>query len=387
MNRTSADFYVLSFLPSEIMRNSDHHFSGIHVPENIARGIASSPLWSVFSPSGGSILVVRNNPPLLAVFGSFDNPDRARLDALVRQMNFALRRLRYVSYDQAERDCRLLASKLREKFDEKELKKFSYTAIPRGGMIVLGMLSYLLGLEPWQMGTPETADIPLVVVDDCALSGHRLSAAMRTWKNRHIIFAPLYSPPELRTAIERRESRVIGCISARDLVDYSQDNGEVKQTFDKTWQERLGDDRYWMGLPEYICFPWNEPDRLFWNPVLEKVESGWKILPPELCMKNGVPRIPIFIQPQAEGRLRAPDHIIYAIDGNAVIIGDLERKKTYSLEGTAADIWEAVIEFGNEDLAVRAFMDRYEIADAPLREEVTCFIENLVKDRILERAQ
>lgn len=387
MSRRRADFYVLNFLPSGVIRNSDHHFSSITSPENIARGIASSPLWSSLPASGASFLVVRTTPPLLAVFGSFDDADRARLEALVRQMNFALRRLRYVSYDQAERDCRLLASRLRERFDENELKKFSYTAIPKGGMIVLGMLSYMLGLKPWQMGTPETADTPLVVVDDCALSGHRLSAAMRTWKNRPIIFAPLYSAPELRTAIERRESRVIACISARDLVDYSQDTQEGKQAFDTAWRERLGDDRYWMGLPEYICFAWNEPDRLFWNPVLKKVESGWRILPPEFCIKNGMPRIPVFLQPVPEGRLRPADHIMYAIDGTAVIIGDRERKKTYRLEGTAADIWKAVIEFGNEDLVIRAIMERYEMTGTSVRAEVTSFIENLVKDRILEQVQ
>jgi len=332
-------------------------------------------------------MVVRDTPPLLAVFGSFDDSDKARLEALVRQMNFALRRLRYVSYAQAERDCRLLASKLQEWFGEEELKKFSFTAIPKGGLIILGMLSYMLELESRQLGLPDKTDTPLVVVDDCAISGHRLSTAMRTWKDRQIIFAPLYSAPELRTAIETREARVIACISAQDLVDYSQEPEDGKQAFDEIWRRRLGEDRYWMGLPEYICFAWNEPDRLFWNPVLQKVESGWKILPPEICIKNGEPRIPICIQPESVEQLRPPDHIIFAVNGNAVVIGDLERKKTFNLEGIAADIWKAIIEFGNEELVIRALLKRYEISETSLRADVTSFIENLVKDGILEQVQ
>ena len=385
MSSINKDFYILNFTTSEFDINTHSPFSGNKFPENdIARGIASSPLWSVMP---ASVLVVRNTPPLIAVFGTFDDANKARLEALVRHINFALRRLHYVSYAQAEKDCRLLASRLKERFGEEELKKFSYTAIPRGGLIILGILSHILELEPPQLGTPETCDAPLVVVDDCAISGHRFSAVMRNWKDRNIIFTPLYSSPELRNAIKTRESRVIACISAQDLVDYSQEPEDGKQVFDEIWQRRLGDDRYWMGLPEYICFAWNEPDRLFWNPVVKKVESGWKILPPEICIKNGEPRIPICIQPESVEQLRPPDHIIFAVNGNAVVIGDLGRKKTYSLEGTAADIWKAIIEFGNEDLVIRALLQRYEIDEALLRADVTSFIENLVKDGILEQVQ
>jgi hypothetical protein len=115
----------------------------------------------------------------------------------------------------------------------------------------------------------------VIVVDDCALSGARFHHFLRTVRANRIVFAPLYSPPELRAAILQREPRVVCCLSARNLAGHR-----------LTAQPRETDTWYWSGHVEPLCFPWNEPDRTFWNPAAKRWELAWRIVPPELCPKN-----------------------------------------------------------------------------------------------------
>ena len=53
---------------------------------------------------------------------------------------------RRLDYGQVEQAVRALAGRLAGEFGGEELKRFRYTAIPRGGFIVLGMLAYVLDL-------------------------------------------------------------------------------------------------------------------------------------------------------------------------------------------------------------------------------------------------
>src|ERR671910_1255702 len=142
--------------------------------QTLADALAVSPLWAEMPRA---TLVVRAAPdPLLGVVGYFDAAGRARLEALRWQLEHILPRLRYVGYAQAQEDCERLAARLVERFGRDELRGFRFVAIPRGGFIVLGMLAYILGLERSQLEAApysEHAGAPLVVVDDCALSGVR----------------------------------------------------------------------------------------------------------------------------------------------------------------------------------------------------------------------
>ena len=153
-------------------------------------------------------------------------------------------------------------------------------------------------------------DIPLVVVDDCALSGARFRQFIDKSENQRVIFAPLYSHPDLRTAIESRESRVLTCVSAQDLKDYGPE--ELKDEYpawQERWHHRLEGSRYWVGQVDHVCFAWNEPDRVIWNPVTQQVETGWRVVPPELCLKNAPyldsSRLQVRVQDEVIGPLAA----------------------------------------------------------------------------------
>jgi hypothetical protein len=332
-------------------------------------------------------LIIRQFPPIIAVLGKFDHAENARLEALMGQITYALRTLRYVSYPGVIEDCRILSSRLEERFGKKELKQYSFAAVPRGGLIVLGILSYLLDLKPRQLEPPHASDTPLVVVDDCAISGLRFGDFRKTRNENEIIFAPLYSHPDLRTAIEATEPRVIGCVSAHDLSDFSHDFNCHTHPYEEVWQTRFGDGRrYWIGLPEYICFPWNEPDRPFWNPVNEKVECGWSILPQEYCLKNRAPRIPVYIQPDQGGPLRPTDQVIFAVIGNSVCIGDLMSKECYSMDGAAAEIWKAIIKYGDRNRIIPTLLRKFDCEEEDLCKDVDDFIATSIAKGILEQS-
>lgn len=382
MNTNEAVFRILPVDASGVER-FHHAFPSSHnlAVIDLALGIASSPIWSLMPTSA---LLVRQSPPLIAVLGNFDAVSEARLEALSFQAHFALRTLRYVNYYKAEEDCRILASNLKERFGEEELKKSHFIAIPRGGSIILGLLAYILNLHPSQLGSSIPQDATLIIVDDCAISGARFQEFLKKWKNERIIFAPLYSHPELRESIETREPRVVACISAHDLADYSGETRGGKDAYRERWRTRYPDNRYWIGLPEYICFAWNEPDRPFWNHVSGKTECGWTLIPHECCLKNGPPRIPVHVQLEAKGVIRPSDHVIYLMDGDSVVIGDLDSNASYHLGDVGAGIWNEIIESGDREAAMKKIREKYEADDKSVRENVTAFLEDLIGRGILE---
>jgi len=380
---SEADFQVFPLKTSELENFLTGISSKTHLPLNdLMQGIASSPLWSSMPTSS---LLVRQSPPLIAVLGNFDEVSEARLEALSFQVHFSLRTFRYVNYSKAEEDCKILASRILERFGEEGLKKCHFTAIPRGGYFILGLLAYILCLHPSQMESPIPKNATLIVVDDCAISGARFRDYLKKCENERILFAPLYSHPDLRGSITKREHRVVACVSAHDLADYSDEIEGGKEAYNERWNIRFGDDRYWIGLPEYICFAWNEPDRPFWNHVSGKIECGWTILPHEYCLKNGPPRIQIYIQPDAQGPIKPTDHVIFMMDGDSVFIGNLDSKESYHLDGVGADIWWGIIECGNRQGVMKRIQEKYEINEESLREDVDAFLRDLIGMGILEQ--
>ncbi len=382
MNHIGTDFHVISIATTGIASYHDQVCPDSETPlSGLARGIASSPLWSSMPDS---VILVRLGSPAIAVLGSYNEEESARLDALSWHVDYALRHMRYVAYSQAVEDCRLIAARLMEQLGEEKIEKCAFTAIPRGGLIVLGILSYVMGLGPGQLQYPRSPDVPLVVVDDCAISGERFSTFMESCGQNEVIFAPLYSHPELRAAILRCKSPVTACISAHDLHDFSDEVNGGTETYRKTWDERFGNDRLWIGLPEYLCFSWNEPDRPFWNPVSGKTECGWTILPHWRCLKNSPPRIPVYVQPDVKGPLEPSMKVIFAVIGEKVVVGNAVPGESYILDGVSAAIWNAVVKHGDRDQVIRALLDEYDADKQVLRAEVTSFIDLLLHKGILE---
>lgn len=353
----------------------------------VAQALAANPQW-VDVPDAG--LVVRRRPrPLLGVLGRFDSAMEQRLAALRGQLRRPLPR--HVSYAQAEENCEILAEQLVQRFGLRDLRGFGFSALPRGGLIVLGMLCYRLGLKASQLESPQRPDAPLVVVDDCAITGLRFGEWLRSSVSQHVIFAHLYSHPDLRAAIEATEPRVQACVSAHDLVDHAPKLlGEDYPAWRAERLQRPGPRRYWVGQIDRIAFAWSEPDQGVWNPVTQRVESAWRLVPPRLCLRNragvGVSTIPLQIQPEAAGPLRLAPQVLYGDVGGTVVVADVDSELNVTLRGVAADMWRAVLDHRSLEDALIALTADYEVDADTLQHDLLSFVRELKSRGIVEEA-
>ena len=382
--------FIITIDEDDIKRAFTNHHH-VQKPEisslGIAQALAASPIWR---KTNDAVIVARNFPnPVLGIFGHFDKSTEKRFRTLRIQLQDTLECLRYIGYSQAENDCEQLAEKLIERFGMNALRQFNFVPIPRGGFFVLGMLSYILELNLTQMENPHRLDIPMVVVDDCALSGANFARFLTHYKNRQIIFAHLYSHPALRSAIEGRESQVLGCISAKDIhSDMPLRLGEKYSAWKDYWLERLDGQRYWIGNTERICFAWNEPDFTFFNPVTERFETGFRIVPPDICLKNRSAIEDKFnrlqVQPEGKGPLKPSDRVIFGMLEEKIIVADIEKDESFVLEGAAADIWKAIIDHGNVSDIMTALSKQYNVDKSSLRTDLHNFVDDLLDRGLLE---
>jgi hypothetical protein len=354
----------------------------------LASALAASPFWSEMPHAA---LVVRRNPePLLAVIGYFDEAGEARMQALQAQLDLVLPRLKYVGYAQAASDCERLAGKLVERFGRDELQNFRFVAMPRGGYIVLGMLAYVMGLRRSQLDSHHPSGAPLVVVDDCAISGLRFRSFLEDRESPRVVFAHLYSPPELREAIEAESPSRVTCLSAHDLHDHAPERlGSEYSAWRERWSARMDYRSYWIGQPDHICFAWNEPDSSFWNAVTRQEESGWRFVPPDMCLKNrpepGTEPLRVQIQPEGGGSLRPSDRVLFGELEEQIVIGDLETEETYLLSDVAADMWQAIVEYESSDEASKALLRSYDVDRGVLKADLHNFAEDLLSQGLLEK--
>ncbi|MGC8786818.1 MAG: PqqD family protein, partial [Anaerolineae bacterium] len=292
---------------------------------------------------------------------------------------------RRITYRQAEAATKQLAAQLVGAFGAAELSRFAYAAIPRGGLIVLGMLSYVLDLKPDALMSLAT-DVPLVVVDDAAYSGARFAQFLNMVTNQEVIFAHLYSHPNLRTEFLRREPRVVACLAVHDLRDLAPERYAPESEYlawKERWRQRARRPVYWMGLPEMVVFPWSEPDRPVWNPEAERVEEGWWLTAPDRCLKNWA-RLGIPPNDQAQPTLRSPDGVAFHFDADKIVLCDLRTELVYGLEGVAADMWRALAGYGDLEVAAAYLTSLYKVDEHRLRSDLQTFVDELLAKGLLE---
>jgi len=310
--------------------------------------------------------------------------DRERLAHLGRAICQFEKSIRYVDYRQAEQDCEQLATLILARFSRSDLERFSFSAIPRGGLIVLGMLSYLLDLRPEQLWVPAADVKSLFLVDDCALTGARLAAQLDRTPAQEVAFASLYSHPDLRRTVLERETRVRVCLAAHDLGDRKDLSPDELQGWRQKWRERLGGKRYWLGPVELVCFAWSEPDHPFWNPTTAKVEDGWRWLPPHLCLKTRGR----MAGPSADTAPRlwqAPANVVSGEFDGALWLCQTRTDRVFSLSGVSADIWRLLACWGRLRPVAEKLTELYDIDVNTALHDVNAFAGELEAAGLLER--
>lgn len=347
----------------------------------LARALAASPIWG--TQSRAALVLRTGSDPFIAVLGYLDAATRARLDALRSHLPLALRTLRYVDYEQAERDSVRLAKQLEKRLGRDYLDQCYFAALPRGGFIVLGMLSYTLGLNASQLRAAPP-DAPLVLVDDCALTGSHFRATLQELPQTEITFATLYAHPDLRTALERRE-RVKACVSAHDLRDHApQYLGADYAAWRSRWDARA--DRDWIGIPDHVCFVWNEPEVALWNDESQAVERGWQLLPPSITRPEPEGETAVLaVQSHGEGsgHIRLAPRVALADLDAQVIVCDVDTGAAVRLTGLAADVARALLTCDNARGIVNAVATSSEFTPGVVAAQIEQVVQSLAAHDLL----
>lgn len=295
--------------------------------------------------------------------------------------------VRTVDYRDAERLTEELAVRLRNEIGGGELAGFRFAGIPRGGAIVLGLLAYALDLPAARLagGDDDDPRRPLVLVDDCALSGARLREELGRRRAGEVVVAHLLSPAALRAALRAAEPRVRAAIAGQDLADRTDllvpDEAE-RRAWRQRWHERLGGRPYWFGAVEPVAFAWGQPDAVWWDPDTEAAAGGWHLVPPAASFKRRMQ----LAGPREEApsrRWSVPRTVVHAEEGDRIWLFESERGEAFSLSGPGAEAWRWLAATGDPRLVVERLAELYEAAIEELRRDVEALIEELAGRALL----
>ena len=337
------------------------------------------------------MLIVRGGAnPGMAVVGDLDPAAIARIEELFDQVEETVETARYVSYPQAVIDVQALAERLEQRFTRAALDDALFRPVPRGGLIVLGMLSLAMGLRHEQLDPLQDDDGRLVIlVDDCALSGHRIHQTLRATRAQRIALAFLYAPIELCRNIELREDRVQACVAARRLRDIGPELlGTGYEAWAEQWADRLGQARYWIGRPETVSFAWKDPDRSFVNRVTGQREAAWQVVPGHLGpppVTSSGSSLQMQTQPEAKGPLQPAMEVFFTKVGGTVVIAHTDQQAAIELSAVAGAFWSAIVECGSVSEAADRLHGDYDTDRARLETDLGQFVEELLERGLLER--
>jgi hypothetical protein len=348
----------------------------------VQRAAASGPADSI-----NATVIVRPGPvPGVAVIGDFDDAAAARVRQLFVDLEECLTQWLHVDFPRAERDCEVLAEQLERRLGTSGLDSASYQAIPRGGLIVLGMLSIVMGLRHGQLEHSSDSDL-VVVVDDCAYTGYRLRRALADVTAHRVACALLRAPAELCASVELSEPRVSACLAAGTLRDLGPERiGEGYVDWIRAWSQRAkGDERYWIGRPELVSFAWKEPDRSFVNEVTGLREDGWRVMPTEVCLtaRSLRPALTVVQQPNGCGPCRPSDQVFWTeMDGEVVVVKP-SAEHVLRLDTVAGVFWRAIVERGSVDGMVEVARQTFDVDEEQLRSDATAFVADLLRSGLL----
>lgn len=341
-------------------------------------------------PGPASVVLRPDRSPRLIVVGWFTEDEEAQLRRAIDHFVRALGRLRYVDYAQAEADCAVLADRLRAILSPDALESATFVGIPRGGFIVLGMLGYTLGLVPEQFGTAPATGAPLVVVDDCFLTGSRIARFLDEQpRSENVILAGLYAHPDLCASLERERPSVRACVQARSLTDHAPEiYGEEYEDWRERWDNRDTGPHYWRGMTDHLCFAWGEPDGGLWNPTTRRVDSAWTTVPPHRCLKTRAEdrdEGTVHVQSPATGPFGPSDAVVYAALDDSTIVGHLGTGTVLVFDDTAAVFWHALAAHGELDPAAEVLATTYDVPAETLAKDLRAFANTLQEHRLLQQ--
>ncbi|WP_282041732.1 PqqD family protein [Halomonas alimentaria] len=372
--------------------------------EELAAAVRANSLWSRLP---GAILIGRCEPvPLLAVAGTFSDEQQVLLRQLREHLDVLLHEREFVDYAQAEAVCGQLAERLVAVFGADTLQSAQFAAIPRGGLIVLGMLAYHLDLNSSQLTSLESADADdmLFVIDDCSLTGNRFRECLSRIASDSVVFCPLYAPEALCAGIVSREPRVVKCISGASLRDMSPPPGVAGH---EEWRRRrhlqLGDDSYWLGQTLGVAFAWCTPQTRCWDDAQGRFVAGWDVVPPSRSLKRrlllrrlenapaGDVLPPLILNTPSPGaEVRVHDRVLWCCRDDEVIVARIPQRAddaatVYRLAGISAEFWQLLMTHDAMNWIIQALWEQYQVARERLEADMASLVEQLYAEGLLMR--
>lgn len=288
---------------------------------------------------------------------------------------------RRIGYEEAEALCARLAAEIRLRLGD-ELGRWSFRPIPRGGLIVLGMLSYLLGLRREQADpSGDRSPRRVVLVDDLAASGARFGESLAKLDAEEVAFVHLLSHPRLRSAIVGAEPHVSFCLAADDLRERDDAPPSGDATFWDRWRAGLPGRRYWLGAVEPVTFAWSAPDVVFWDAEEGGIDDGWRRGSPDVSLDAWVAAgLPGARRATA---LEVPDGVVWRTEDGRLRLraGD----EDYRLDGAGLEMWRALLAFGPGERAVARLAEIFDAPEPVLAADLASFSDRLLDAGLLCR--
>ena len=330
--------------------------------------------------SNGRLFVREEPRPSLVFAGSFEPAERARLTGLGHLLRAAGSRLRLLDWSAVEHAVDDLAQRLRDRLGAEGLDGTKIVGVPRGGLIVAALLAYTLGVNREHLGTCARGDT-VILVDDCILSGVRISEAIASCPASTVIVATLFASPEVHRKVEGCDERVLASVAGVDLVDHGADVlGRDYAEWIREWEPRV-DQRLHTALLDLVVFPWNEPEIRLWNAETAEIEPHWWLAPEASCFahRNETPAIDVHFVDELPGCSRLLDHVVpIYLRGGAALIDTVGQDSVYMSDSTHAllDAWLACDDI---DEAAHEVAERYEVPEEVVRADLVGLLEDLAE--------
>ena len=379
----------------------------------VARPIVGLAQAMVASPPARRMpdvrLAVRECPePLLVFVGEPPTEARSALDHLPDILAQMSHRFRYIGWKEVEEAVDRLAEEMARELSPDFLAEAILMGIPRGGLVVAGLLAYALEIPSSRVKSWNPAALPsgpVVLVDDCVLTGFRLKEilgeisgadAPGPTTRSHLVVAPLFSHPSLRAAVEVAEPHVSRCLSGADLKDHGPRLlGDDYASWKADWAARVPI-RYHTALLDLPAFPWNEPDARMWNEETETVDSNWWFAPPEICLQHrhvaggmdlqvadelpGIEKLaPLVVPVKVDAE---PD----TNDRPAILLIHCGTLQSVTLRETGAELFRSWME-GDEDSSAREVAKHYEVEEERVRQDLDELLKGLASRAMLRKSE
>lgn len=304
--------------------------------------------------------------------------DTARLAQLASLLAVAADRATVFDWPAVEAATERLAALLLRRVGADRLRAMRPWPVPRGGLIVAGMLAYLADLPARRFTAGD--GVPLVI-DDVALTGWRLARTLDRLDTDGVVVALVAAPAGLVAAAEA-DPRVEACVAAVTLGDATDRlDADTVAELREVWAGRL-DGRMWTGVADPVAFPWSEPAHLLWDAERGRVEEGWRLVSPERSLaargRLGPPGLD-----RTRRRFRFPDRLAYGWFDEGLVVCPLDGGQVARLEGSAAAMWGTVGTLGDVDAAVEALSARFAADPATIRADLEETVATLVAAGLL----